>query len=89
MLHTLHAHWLGYVAHGNLTSESFDKVKSFANESLQDIKNATYPWAAAEEKKKAPEESKPQNATMSAEDAGLIARYKAMQAQFKRETTGQ
>lgn len=89
MLQTLHHHWLGYVAHGNLTSESFDKVKSFSNDILKDIKAATYPWIAAEDQQKQPEESKPQNATISAEDAGLIARYKAMQAQFKSETTGQ
>lgn len=82
LLQSVHQHWLGYVAHGNLTKESFDKAKNFATDTLKDIKNATYPWAASEE-------STPQNGTISAEDADMVARYKAKQSQFKRETTGQ
>lgn len=81
LLENVHQHWLGYIAHGNLTSESFEKVKNFATDTLKDLKNATYPWAASEE-------SAPQNGTISAEDADMIARYKARQAAFKRETTG-
>lgn len=81
LLQTLHRHWLGYLAHGNLTPESFERVKTFATEVLQDIKKAIYPWRAAEEPQQ-------KNAIISAEDNDLIARYKAYQEKFRRETTG-
>lgn len=86
MLLSLHHHWLGYLSHGNLTTDSFEKVKNFATDTLNDIKNATYPWAAEEAK---PEEPKEKNDTISAADNDMIARYKAMTAQFERDTAGQ
>ena len=49
LLHTVHQHWIGYLAHGNLTPESFERVKGFATDALQDIRKAIYPWRAAEE----------------------------------------
>lgn len=81
LLRSVHQHWLGYIAHGNLTTDSFEKVKNFATDTLKDIKTATYPWVATEE-------PKPQNATITSVEEGMIERYKAMQAQFKNETTG-
>lgn len=81
LLQSVHQHWLGYIAHGSLTADSFEKVKNLATDTLKDIKNSTYPWSAVEE-------SQPQNGTISAEDADMVARYKAKQAAFKRETTG-
>lgn len=81
LLQSVHRHWLGYLAHGNLTPDSFERVKNFATDTLQDIKKATYPWRATEEPQQ-------KNDTITAEDDDLVARFKARQAQFKRETTG-
>ena len=80
LLANVHQHWLGYIAHGNLTSDSFEKVKNFATDTLKDLKHATYPWAAAEE-------SAQQNGTIGDEYADMIARYKAKQAR-KGKSTG-
>lgn len=82
LLQSIHQHWLGYLSHGNLTKESFENVKTRATEILQDIKKATYPWAAKEEKQQT------ENGTIKPQDADLIERFKARQEQFKREMTG-
>lgn len=66
-----HRHWLALISHGNLTEESFEKVKATANETLTDIQNIVFPWLNDAE---AETEAKP--ATIDGETQKLIERYK-------------
>ena len=66
-----HRHWLALLSHGNLTAESFDKVKSTANETLADIQKLVFPWRSEVD---AENEAKP--ATIDGETQKLIERYK-------------
>lgn len=66
-----HRHWLALLSHGNLTEESFEKVKATANETLADIQNIVFSWRAPEETEN---EAKP--ATIDGETQKLIERYK-------------
>lgn len=70
LLERVHDHWLGYVAHGNLEKESFERVKDHATNTLKKIKSAVFPWPKNEE-------AKGQNATIKPADADLISRYRA------------
>lgn len=70
LLERVHDHWLGYVAHGGLEKESFERVKDHATTTLKKIKSAVFPWSTNEE-------AKGQNATIKPADADLIARYRA------------
>lgn len=66
-----HRHWLALLSHGNLTPESFDKVKATANDALTDIKNIVFSWLVNDATEN---EAKP--ATIDSETQKLIDRYK-------------
>jgi hypothetical protein len=70
LLERVHDHWLGYVAHGGLEKESFERVKDHATSTLKKIKLSVFPWSDREE-------AKGQNATIKPADADLISRYRA------------
>lgn len=42
--HAIHQHWLGYVGHGNLTPESYEKVRDYAGDALTSYENMVFPW---------------------------------------------
>jgi len=83
-LSSVHQQWLAYVAHGQLTEDSFANVKTSANSSLDELKWSIFPW-------RAPDESELKNDTIV--DAGtpkldndtqkLVQQYKNWQKQLE------
>lgn len=65
-----HRHWLALLAHGNLTEESFEKVKTTANETLTDAQQLIFPWLMKET------ETDDKPATIDGETQRLIERYR-------------
>jgi hypothetical protein len=72
-IHTaIHQQWLAYISHGRLTPESFDSVKSQANEALDRLQELILPWVEKTEPKQLL-----QNDTMlDAETQKLVEQYK-------------
>jgi hypothetical protein len=72
-IHTaIHQQWLAYISHGRLTPESFDSVKSQANEALDRLQELILPWVEKTEPKQLH-----QNDTMlDAETQKLVEQYK-------------
>lgn len=73
MFESVQRHWTGYVAHGNLTEESFETVKQHATDVLKKIKFALFPWLPEEDES---EKENEQNDTIKPEYADLIERYR-------------
>lgn len=73
LFESVQRHWAGYVAHGNLTEESFETVKQRATDTLKKIKNTLFPWLPEEDEN---EKENEQNDTIKPEYAELIERYR-------------
>jgi hypothetical protein len=79
LLEAVQRQWLAYISHGSLTEESFNNVKQSANNVLDDLKSAIFPWIQRpklEDKK----------ATIDNSTQKLIDQYKAMQRQWAENT---
>lgn len=72
LLEAVQRQWLAYIAHGSLTEESFTNVKRSANNVLDDLKSAIFPWI----ERPKPEDQK---ATIDDGTQKLIDQYKEMQ----------
>lgn len=66
-------YWLAYVSHSNLDAESWANAKKQAAETLTNIQNTIFPWAAIEE-------NKSEKDTIDAKYGALIASYRRMVA---------
>ncbi|NDD52310.1 hypothetical protein EBZ39_00260 [bacterium] len=76
-LDAVHRQWLAYVSHGSLTDKSFGDVKASANDALDRLQNAIFPWIETPK-------PGPQNDTILDEETQkLVDQYKNLQAEFK------
>jgi hypothetical protein len=77
-IHTaIHQQWLAYISHGRLTTESFDSVKSQANDALDRLQELILPWV---------EKTRPKQ--LSQNDTMLDAETQKLVEQYKREFGG-
>jgi hypothetical protein len=69
-----HRHWCAFMAHGNLTEESFSGVKDAINTGLLNLQNAIFPWHKTDK-------PDPKTGTIDAETQKLIDIYRQMTAE--------
>lgn len=73
-----HQHWLAYVANGRLEPDSWEKMKANASNTLEGLQKTLFPWVQLEDRAQ-------QNDTIEGKYGHLIAQYRAMVAQQKKE----
>lgn len=73
LLLAAHQHWCAYVAHGNLTEDSFSNIKQELTKTFTALHSITFPWQAATE-------PQVENSTIDAETQKLIDVYRQMVA---------
>ena len=78
LLENVHQHWLAYLAHGNLTEDSFKDVKEHASELMAGVKSAILPWVKQDK-------TKTKNDTIDEKNRALAERYKAFKAKLDAE----
>lgn len=71
MLETAHQHWCAYVAHGNLTEDSFSDIKQELTKVFTTLQSVIFPWQVTAE-------PQTRNSTIDAETQKLIDIYKQM-----------
>lgn len=71
-------HWLAYVSHSSLESDSWKKVKDNATDTLKSLQNIIFPWLEGAE----PEEKKD---TIESKYGSLIKQYREMVARQQAE----
>lgn len=79
LLDSTHRHWLAYVAHGNLTKESFSDVKIYANKLLDSLHETIFPWAEKQETE-VKNDTITDGPVLDAETQKLVDNYKKMVA---------
>lgn len=72
LLDAVHRQWLSHVSHGSLTEESYRNVKERANETLEALQRALFPWWAQPK-------TEGQTDTIKPEYHDMIERYKRYQ----------
>lgn len=90
-LSAVHQQWLAYVSHGGLTEESFKDVKKSANDALDRLHGAVFPWVKQAELEPendtivgpAPDEEEEQK--LDPDTQKLIEQYKNWQKQREEE----
>lgn len=93
-LSATHQQWLAYVAHGQLTEESFHDVKKSTNAALDDLQSAIFPWRELRQPDlKNDTISGSQNDAdgpqLDDETQKMIAQYKEWQSQLTSTDNGQ
>lgn len=76
VLHAVHQHWLGYVGHGNLTADSYEKVSEYAGNAITEYENSVFPWLAAADAKATATGPGGQKVTIDEATQKLIEAYK-------------
>ena len=73
-----HQHWLAYVSNGRLELDSWEKMKTKAADTLEGLQKTLFPWVQ-------PEAPTNKNDTIERKYGPLIAQYRAMIAQQKKD----
>lgn len=81
LFQAIHRHWLGFIAHGRLTPESYDDVKKNVEEALLNLQGIIYPWVEVNKPKTGGEGQKD---TIKPETRDLLERYKRAQERLQK-----
>lgn len=81
LFQAIHRHWLGFIAHGRLTPESYDDVKKNVEEALLNLQGVIYPWVEVNKPKTGDEGQKD---TIKPETRDLLERYKRAQERLQK-----
>lgn len=78
LLEDVHKHWLAYLAHGNLSEDSFKDVKTQAGNLITEIRRGILPWVKEDK-------SEVKNDTIDEKNKALMERYRAFKAKLDAE----
>lgn len=78
IIQAVQRHWLAYVSHSGLESDSWSRVKDRATEALKGIQSTLFPWVS-------PEETAAKKDTIESKYGHLIAQYRALVARKTKE----
>lgn len=86
LLGHVHQHWCAYLAHGNLTEESFGEVKKSLAGALTDVQYNLFPWTTKKDENPEGNAAEPENSKIDNDTQNLINKFKVWRAAQTTET---